>query len=148
MNKKILVYDCETKLLFDDLKSGQGISNLGMSSCVIYKEDSDTYKLFNHFDDQVDLVCSYLTGINHVVVGYNSFHFDSKLLLGDNRQFTNHLVYNKQYKWLELDLFLEIFSALTGETDYGNLTEMLKEDKSLCLLMISQQSERRIIWLC
>jgi len=114
-----LVYDIETQYMAQEVEGGwTNCFGMKLASCVVYDSKKDQYVFFG--PDEHELVCKYLTGNSkdHIVVGYNSFNFDSKVLLGDDRKLDGtNLVYKvgTGLGWLEMDLYLEIYKYILPE---------------------------------
>ena len=108
-----LVYDLETQYMAQEVEGGwKNCFGMKLASCVIYDSRIDQYIFFG--PDENEAVCKYLSGKDHIVVSYNGYNFDSRVLLGDDRKFENNLVYKEgcETEWLEMDLYLEIYKHI------------------------------------
>ena len=128
-----LVYDCETKFMANEVKGSWGnISGMGLASCVVYDSKIDEYLFFG--PDSNKEVCKYFN--NRIVIGFNNFNFDSKLLLGDDKtclESSYHQVSSPFGNWIEHDIYLDIYNYVLPSSKisytYHAIIEMLKNKK-------------------
>lgn len=111
-----IVYDLEISKTITEAGGWNKHNNMGLGSAVAYSFNQDKYFFYLHDTDKSKLI-ELLNG--NRVVTYNGIRFDSKVLLGEDREIektesgTGIFVYNKfkTVKWLELDLYLQILKA-------------------------------------
>jgi DNA polymerase elongation subunit (family B) len=114
-----LVYDVETQLMSQEVEGGwKNCFGMKLASCIIYDSEKDQYVFFG--PDENELVCKYLTGSgkDHIVVSFNGFNFDSRVLLGDDRKYDGKSNVYKEgsgLEWLEMDIYLEIYKHILPE---------------------------------
>ena len=126
MSSDFIVYDCETKKHFHQVKGGwDNIYDHGMSSCVTFNSKSSHYRFFIDREE----VCKYLHG--KLVVTFNGIMFDSLLLLGNDRILEkNGITRNDKYWWVNADLYVEMWRRILDlDKDYPKIIEEIKKQK-------------------
>ncbi len=122
-----IIYDLETQKLADQVQGGwSNIHGMGMASGVTYCSATDMYKIWNH--DSKGALCEYLN--NKLTISFNGIKFDSIVLLGNNRKIeSNGATSNSDYKWFNLDLYVEIFRRMykVPRDKYPELLDIMKQ---------------------
>lgn len=134
MKKDIIVYDCETVRLSDQVKGGwSNVEGMGLSCAVLYSYNRDKYYFFLH-PSSTERVRKMLSG--NVCVSFNGVGFDSKLLLGNKRlvlpENQNVRVGGKKEAWTEYDMFLKVVKSLNRcRTDFAAVNKRAVKGTSL-----------------
>ena len=127
--KPFIVMDCESQKLVDDVPGKwNNVYGQGLSSAVTYDSQSDLYLFWDK--DQRDSLCKYLNG--KLVVTYNGIHYDSKLLLGDNRIIEpDGSTKNDKYGWFNSDIYAGIWRNILGmdRNQYPELMVAIRKQK-------------------
>jgi len=111
-----IVYDLEISKTIEEAGGWNNHNNMGLGSAVAYSFNQDKYFFYLHDSDKQKII-NLLNG--NRVITYNGVRFDSKVLLGEDREIEKTakgigiLVYNKSrtVKWLEYDIYLQILKS-------------------------------------
>ena len=111
-----IVYDLEISKTIIEAGGWDNHNSMGLGSAVAYSFNQDRYFFYLHDSDKPKII-NLLNG--NRVITYNGIRFDSKVLLGEDREIEKAesgvgiLVYNKSrtVKWLEFDIYLQILKS-------------------------------------
>lgn len=124
-----IVYDTESQLMSTEVQGGwNNVYNFKMASCVTYDSEINQYQFFTDRDE----VCRYFSAkADKPVISFNGIGFDTKLLLGDNRQLVGRNVssHDNKYGWKEIDIYLEMMACVMGTSSYQDTLTQLKTSR-------------------
>jgi hypothetical protein len=127
--KDFIVMDAETQKHASEVSgSWDNVEAMGLASAVTYSSQLDRYVFWTQY--QKDELCQYLN--NQIVVTYNGISFDSKLLLGNDRILNkNGVTENDKYKWVNADIYVELWRHILGmdKSDYEQMLLKINEQK-------------------
>jgi hypothetical protein len=124
--KPYIVMDAESQNMADEVPGGwNNIFGMGVASVVTYDSITDNYSFWSPND--LERLLQFMN--NKLVVTFNGFHFDSQLLLGNDRIIEpNGITKNDKYGWYNYDVYLEIWRILM-KMDKSNYTKIVEEQR-------------------
>ena len=129
--KDIIVYDAETKYLNTEVEGGwNNIFGMGIATCVCYDYAKDLYNFFGDTEEEHIRLLDFLNG--KIAVTFNGIHFDSQLLLGNDRTVNSKGVtsgspFGKKITFGNFDIYAEIWKGFF-ETD--DVVDALKQQEA------------------
>jgi hypothetical protein len=113
-----MVMDVEVLLDPNEVPGGwDNPEAMGFASAVVYWSKTDRYHFFLHPESLFDLK-QFLMG--HLVVTFNGIKFDSRVILGNDREVLDTgRTLREPWGWRNCDLLLEYVKARFGDPDVG-----------------------------
>lgn len=124
-----VVYDLEVVTGPDETPGGwDNPEGMGFASGVTYDYATDLYEFFMH-DAGAEAIRTKLT--NRIAVSFNGVKFDSRVLLGNEREVNQGFTSSKDrsYMWFNFDILLEYIKGAFGYTTVGDAEERLGDKK-------------------
>ena len=87
MSDRVIVYDVETQFLSNEIEGGwNNVFGMKIASCVCYSYEDDLYHFFGDGEEEHKRLLAFLK--DSIAVTFNGIHFDSQVLLGNDRVVT------------------------------------------------------------
>jgi hypothetical protein len=129
MSQDYMVYDIETKFLPNEIEGGwSNVYGMEMASGVVWHSKTNQFYFFGGEETERERICQFLNG--QTAVTFNGIHFDSKVLLGNDRIIENDgTTKNDKYSWKNVDIFIEMWKRILGCKD-KTIPEVMELQKS------------------
>jgi len=119
-----VVYDIESKNQADQVDGGwDNVYAMGMSVGCAWWSKTNKYYFFGDTEDDRREMCEFLNG--KLCITFNGISFDSKVLLGNNREIVGSITKNEKYSWDNKDIYVSMWKKILNFE--GTIVELLKE---------------------
>lgn len=119
----VVVYDIETLRHPDEVTGGwDNPEGMGFGIACAYDYFDDTYYFFDGPEGRHAL-CDLLDG--KMAVTFNGIRFDSRVLLGNDRQLEYRLTGNDRHQWANFDILAEYIKSRYGYTTVADAEKRL-----------------------
>jgi hypothetical protein len=133
MKKNYIVYDIETQNMPNEIEGGwNNPFGMKISSCVTYSYNENAYRFWGSTEEEHKKLLKYVHG--STLIGFNIIHFDSRVLLGNDRSLTPEGItsgepFGETITVHNFDIYAEIWKAFYDTDDVASALEQQNKDK-------------------